>query len=105
MDQTTAPAADQTTEQAAAPAPAPVAATPAPADAGPDLVDTATAAAVAADNPSRARAQQLIAELRDIEAEAVRTPNLGAAVARLAGLLAGVLDEAAAELDQLAARG
>lgn len=99
MDQTTAPAADQTTEQATAPAP--VSATPTPADAGPDLVDTAPAA----DNPGRARAEQLIGELREIAADAERTPNLGAAVARLAGLLADVIGEAAAEFDQLAARG
>lgn len=100
MDQTTTAADQGSTETTAA----------APAAPGSDLASTAPAApaepSAAAASPGRARAEQLIADLRDIAATAERTPNLGAQVARLAGLLADVLGEAAAEFDQLtAARG
>ena len=95
MDQTTAAAADQGSTEATT-------ATTAAAPAAP----AAPAEPSAAASPGRARAEQLIADLRDIAATAERTPNLGAQVARLAGLLADVLGEAAAEFDQLtAARG
>lgn len=100
---------DQTTATATPAAPAPVAAPPTPeqpttATAGPDLVDTARPADVPS-HPSVLRAHKLIDDLRAIETDAERTPNLGATVARLAGLLAGVLEEAAAEFEHLAGRG
>lgn len=68
------------------------------AAAGPDLVDTAPAAPV---HPARARALALVDELTEIEAQATRTPNVGELVARLAGLMRGVLTETVAELDRM----
>lgn len=68
------------------------------AAAGPDLVDTAPAVPV---HPARARALALVDDLTEIEAQATRTPNVGELVARLAGLMRGVLVETVAELDRM----